>query len=263
MVIKIMKIKLKKAIFPIIIYVSLILSTCLFYFISINKSNSIQTSSIVNSSINKIAYLTIDDGPSKNTEKILKILDNYNIKATFFVVGPKCHLKDTLLKKIVESGHSLAIHSYEHNYNYIYASKENYLKDFYNCLEWIKSITGFTPTIYRFPGGSSNTIANKPLIKDIIKALSEKGFTHADWNVDTLDSYMKDEPYKITKNALTAINKNENNHHYNQTILIHDDIKKPSTITALPSLIEKVIAKGYTFKTLNEKSNIIQHIKIQ
>lgn len=257
-----MKNKLKNIIFPMIIYFSLILSTCLFYFSNINKKIYIPTSSLVNISINKIAYLTIDDGPSKSTEKILEILDNYNIKATFFVVGPKCYLKDTLLKKIVQSGHSLAIHSYQHNYKYIYASKENYLKDFYTCLEWIKEVTGITPTIYRFPGGSSNTIASKSLIKDIIKALNEKGFTHADWNVDTLDSYVKDEPYKITKNALTAIKKNENNNHYNQTILVHDDIKKPSTLTALPNLIEKVIAKGYIFKTLNEKSNIIQHTKI-
>ena len=62
--------------------------------------------------------------------------------------------------------------------------------------------------------------------------------------------------------ATHLIKKNENNNHYNQTILVHDDIKKPSTLTALPNLIEKVIAKGYIFKTLNEKSNIIQHTKI-
>lgn len=253
--------KTKIIIFPMIIYISLILSTSLFYFINLKQNTSIPSSLTIDTNTNKIAYLTIDDGPSKNTEKILKILNKYNIKATFFVVGPKCDLKDDLLKKIVSYGHALAIHSYEHNYNYIYSSKNNYLKDFYKCLEWIKEVTGITPTIYRFPGGSSNTIATKPLIKDIIKTLNSQGFTHVDWNVDTLDSYIKDESYKLTKNALTAIQKNENNHHYNQTILIHDDINKPSTINALPNLIERIIEKGYIFKILNEQSNIIQHVK--
>ena len=261
MVIKNMKNKIIKTVFPTLIYLSLIFSTCFFYFTLNNKQDGIPVSS-TNIVQQKIAYLTIDDGPSKNTEKMLAILDRYNIKATFFVVGPKCTLKDELLKKIIESGHSLAIHSYEHNYNYIYSSKENYLKDFYNCLNWIKRITGVTPTIYRFPGGSSNTIASKSLIKEIINELKVKGFTHADWNVDTLDSYVKNESYKIITNAMTAIKKNENNNHYAQTILIHDDIYKPSSLQALPSLIEKVIAKGYIFKTLDEHSHIIQHTKI-
>lgn len=166
-----------------------------------------------------------------------------------------------MLIKIVKSGHSIAIHSYEHNYKYIYASKENYLKDFYKCLNWIKEVTGITPTIYRFPGGSSNTIANKSLIKEIIKDLNEKGFTHTDWNVDTLDSYVKNDSSKVISNAFTSIKRNENNSHYYQTILMHDDINKPATIEALPSLIEKMISRGYHFKTLNETSHIIQHAK--
>lgn len=257
-----MKNKLHKNIFIITIFLSLIFSTCIFLYKN-SKANNITVSNIINYNEEKIAYLTIDDGPSKSTEKILKILDNYNIKATFFVIGPKCNLKDTLLKKIVESGHNLAIHSYEHNYSYIYSSKENYLKDFYNCLNWIKETTGITPKIYRFPGGSSNTIASKNLIKSIIEELEKKGFTHADWNVDTLDSYVKNEPYKIVSNAMTAIKKNENNNHYYQTILMHDDIYKPASIEALPNLIEKIIAKGYIFKTMDEKSHIIKHTKVQ
>ena len=209
----------------------------------------------------KIAYLTFDDGPSQNTQKILEILDKYNIKATFFVVGPSYKLKNDLLIKIVQSGHKLAIHSYEHNYDYIYSSKENYLNDFYKCLNWIKNITGTTPTIYRFPGGSSNTIASKELIKSIIKELETKGFAHADWNVDTLDSYIKNEPSKIISNALTSLKRNENNNHYYQTILMHDDINKPTSIKALPALIENFISKGYHFETMDKYSHIIKHVK--
>lgn len=240
-----------------LIFSSLIISSC-FYIRLIKKEDKEIT--VSNIAEEKTAYLTFDDGPSTNTEKILEILDKYNIKATFFVVGPSYKLKNDLLIKIVQSGHTLAIHSYEHNYNYIYASKENYIKDFYKCLNWIKDITGVSPTIYRFPGGSSNTIASKQLIKSIIKELEEKGFTHADWNADTLDSYTK-ETNKIVNNVLSSIKRNENNNHYYQTILMHDDSKKNASIKALPSLIEKVISLGYHFETLSNNSHIIKHVK--
>jgi len=250
-----------KNFFSFTIFLALIITTCYYYFLLKNKPNINDSPINSNIEIEKIAYLTFDDGPSNNTEKILEILDKYNIKATFFVVGPSYKLKNDLLVKIVQSGHALAIHSYEHNYNYIYSSKENYIKDFYKCLNWIKETTGITPTIYRFPGGSSNTIASKSLIKSIINELNEKGFTHADWNVDTLDSYAKNETRKIINSAMTSLKTNENNDHYYQTILMHDDIKKPATINALPSLIEKIISKGYHFKTLNNNSHIIKHVK--
>ena len=250
--------KAYKIYFVFIVFTSLIISTL--YYLFTCKINSIETNS-TSIHTEKIAYLTFDDGPSKNTDKLLEILDTYNIKATFFVVGPSYSLKDNYIKKIVQYGHEIAIHSYEHNYNYIYSSLDNYLEDFYKCANWIEKLTGKKPTLYRFPGGSSNTIANKSLIKQIISHLDKLGYTHADWNVDTLDSYVKDDKTKIIKNAITAIKRNENNSHYYQTILMHDDIKKSATIEALPSLIEKTLSYGYHFEILTKDSHIIKHIK--
>lgn len=243
----------------VIIFISLIIT--IFYYLFTIKNTS--TKEVLNTNIQqeKTAYLTFDDGPSKNTNKILDILDTYNIKATFFVVGPSYNLKNTYLKEIIKRGHTIAIHSYEHNYNYIYSSKENYLDDFFKCVNWIEEITGTKPTLYRFPGGSSNTIANKSLIKEIIQHLNDLGYTHADWNVDTLDSYVKEDETKIVSNAITSLKRNENNNHYYQTVLMHDDIKKSATIDALPLLIEKLIYYGYHFETLTKDSHIIKHIK--
>lgn len=253
--------KILKKYFLFLIFLSISTVSC-FYFTTLKSNNSLKETSI-NTEIKtqKIAYLTFDDGPSKNTDKILEILDNYNIKATFFVVGPSYKLKNDYLKKIVQSGHELAIHSYEHNYSYIYSSKENYIKDFEKCVNWIENITGKTPTIYRFPGGSSNTIASKSLIKSIINDLNQKGYVHADWNVDTLDSYVKNDSEKIVNNAITSLKRNENNHHYYQTILMHDDINKSTSLQALPTLIEKFISYGYHFETLTRDSHIIKHAK--
>ena len=246
--------------FPLVIFLSIIIAST-YCFFSIKKNTDASIAANASSNIEKVAYLTIDDGPSQNTDKILEILDTYNIKATFFVIGPSYTLKDESLKKIAASGHEIAIHSYEHNYNHIYSSKENYIKDFFKCLDWIKKVTGQNPTLYRFPGGSSNTIASKELIKSIITDLKDKGYIHADWNVDTLDSYVKNDTSKIINNALTAMKKNENNNHYYQTILLHDDINKTASIKALPSLIEKIIAKGYHFEPLTQDSHIIKHVK--
>lgn len=248
-----------KILFIFTIFTSLLITSFL-YFIDIknNKENSLPVNS---NGEEKIAYLTFDDGPSKNTDKILNILEKYNIKATFFVTGPSYTLKNEYLKKIVQQGHQLAIHSYEHNYNYIYSSKENFIKDFDKCSDWISSITGVKPKIYRFPGGSSNTIASKTLIKSIIEELSKKGYIHADWNVDTLDSYVKSDSYKIINNVMNALKRNENNNHYYQTILLHDDINKKASIEALPLLIEKFLCYGYHFEPLKEDSHIIKHVK--
>ena len=74
----------------------------------------------------KVVYLTFDDGPTpQNTEKILAILKKNNIKGTFFVIG---HNSD-MYKRIVEEGHTIALHTYSHNYKEVYASEEAFFKD--------------------------------------------------------------------------------------------------------------------------------------
>ena len=78
----------------------------------------------------KRVYLTFDDGPSDNTEEILDILKKYDVKATFFVVGNTSEHGQELLKRIVEDGHSIGIHSYSHKYSSIYDSEEAFFEDF-------------------------------------------------------------------------------------------------------------------------------------
>ena len=76
-------------------------------------------------------YLTFDDGPSENTEDVLKILKKNDIKATFFVIGRTDKKSLLMYKKIVNDGHTIAMHSYTHNYGLIYASLKNFKKDYY------------------------------------------------------------------------------------------------------------------------------------
>lgn len=75
-------------------------------------------------------YLTFDDGPSDNTNAILDVLDDYNVKATFFVTGKEDEASKAAYKRIVDEGHTIAMHSYSHKYSDIYASKEAFQNDF-------------------------------------------------------------------------------------------------------------------------------------
>lgn len=247
------------------IYLSLILLIS-FFIISFNYllvPKQIETMPVINSNstIQKIAYLTFDDGPSENTNKILDILDKYEIQATFFVVGPSYKLKNDLLKETIERGHAIAIHSYNHEYSKIYADENSYMKDFYDCLNWIKKYTETNPALYRFPGGSSTTITNKDKIQSIINTLYLEGFEHVDWNVDSFDSHYNNDTNAIIVNTLNCIKINENNGIYAQTILMHDNTKKVGTIAALPTIIENCLSKGYQFKVLTSNSKLIQHVK--
>ncbi len=86
-------------------------------------------------------YLTFDDGPSSNTGDILDILAEYDVKATFFVNGRVGATAEALYRRIVDEGHTLAMHSYTHNYGVVYASVESFAEDFkklqdylYDCL---------------------------------------------------------------------------------------------------------------------------------
>ncbi|MPM54937.1 hypothetical protein SDC9_101720 [bioreactor metagenome] len=101
-------------------------------------------------------YLTFDDGPTQLTDEILRILDKYDVKATFFVVGKDTPEGRARLQRIADAGHTIGIHSYSHKYNEIYRSVEDYLEDFNRAFEWVYETTGIKPSIFRFPGGSIN-----------------------------------------------------------------------------------------------------------
>ena len=79
----------------------------------------------------KVVYLTFDDGPGSYTESILNVLNKYNVKATFFVTNQFSSYQD-LIKKEYQSGHSIGVHTFSHNYGKIYESVDNYVNDFDN-----------------------------------------------------------------------------------------------------------------------------------
>ena len=193
----------------------------------------------------KVAYLTFDDGPSNNTKKVLEILDRYNVKATFFVIGSAIDEKYIdQIKKMEEEGHSIGIHSYSHKYNQIYLSKEAYMKDFNQSKKLLDGILNKRVKIYRFPGGSCNCYLGSRK-EDIICDLEEKGYKYYDWNVSGEDALNKPSTDSIIKNVVKDYKNFDN-----AIILLHDSATNINTVYALPTIIENIKNTGYEFGVL-------------
>ena len=201
----------------------------------------------------KYVYLTFDDGPSEQTDKILQILDEYNVSATFFVIGSDDEESRARYKAIVDRGNSIGLHSYTHDYEQIYSSVDNFSNDLQRISDLVFDATGVRSTLYRFPGGSSNSIVDD--ISIYIEYLNQNGYTYYDWNSSSRDAASVMPPKEDIIN--TVISEVEGK--YNVVVLMHDSIRKESTVEALPELIEKLKAMGYTIKGIDDNSIPVQH----
>ncbi len=200
----------------------------------------------------KTVYLTFDDGPGPYTKDLLDILDKYNVKATFFVTNqfPKYQ---NMIKEEAARGHTVAVHSLTHKWD-IYNSLDAYLKDFNAMNDIIEQQTGVRATIFRFPGGSSNTVSKghkKGVVTEIAKYMTNEGFVYFDWNVDSGDAAgAKTE--KAYNNVINGIKNRESS-----VVLMHDI--KQTSIPAVEQIILYGLANGYTFKALNDISPTVHH----
>lgn len=201
-------------------------------------------------------YLTFDDGPSSNTGRILDILAEYDVKATFFVVGKEEERYLPLYNRIVDEGHTLAMHSYSHKYYEIYQSKESYVEDLTRLQEFLYDTTGVWCRYCRFPGGSSNTVS-KVDMHELIEYLDEQDMTYFDWNIvsgDATSDYIS--PGDIIRNCTRKLGEFDE-----AIILMHDAAEKDSTVEALPGLIEQIQAMEDTkIVPITDDTEPIHHI---
>ncbi len=195
----------------------------------------------------KTVYLTFDDGPGVYTERLLGTLDNYGVKATFFVTN-QFRGYTHLIKTAYDKGHAIGAHTSSHQYS-IYNSTENYYADFNAINNTIFEQTGEYARIFRFPGGTNNTIS-KSRCKGIMTKLSQEmlasGLVYFDWNVDCNDARYGSSQ-DIISSTISQISSKTN-----AVVLMHD-IKK-QTVDAVPAIIEYCLQNGYTFKVLTPDS---------
>lgn len=196
----------------------------------------------------KIAYLTFDDGPSENTFEVLDILQEKDIKATFFIVGREINEEgEDVLKRMINEGHTIGIHTYSHRCNEIYCSVERFLDDFNTVYQQIYDVTGERVNIYRFPWGSNNKY-NKGIKDALIDEMERRGFSCYDWNVSADDSIGKPSPYSILHNIKKDMKRDDH-----PIILMHDSKINDLTVKMLPEIISMIYEMGYEFDTLDHR----------
>ena len=213
--------------------------------VSNNLENKINVDNIYNQD-GKIVYLTFDDGPTPSiTPKILDILKEHNVKATFFVIGKKVKENPEIVKRAYNEGHFIGNHTYSHNNSILYKNSEKFISEIEKTdLEIGKAIgiDNYHSYLFRFPNGFMSNMY-KTEKDNYAKILSNMGYSYIDWNALNKDSERKYTNKQLLENLKQSI-KNKNI----LVILMHDtkDVNDSSCI--LNESINYLKNQGYSFK---------------
>ena len=198
----------------------------------------------------KLAYLTFDDGPSRLTPELLSTLEANHVTATFFVIGLHAEQYPGALKKIVSYGHATGVHSWTHDYAYIYKSTTNFLADFNKMKDYIYQETGITPNVCRFPGGTNNTVcfhySKGHIMKKIVQLVEGMRFKYYDWNVSSAEA---SSPPPSTDTIIETV-VSQCRSKQTAVILFHDTDNQ-GYVDAIPGVIAGLRSMGFTFQTLS------------
>lgn len=201
-------------------------------------------------------YLTFDDGPGPYTTKILDVLKKYHVKATFFVIAQEEEEYREIYQRIVEEGHTLAMHSFTHQYGTIYASREAFENDVLSLQEFLYDITGVKSKFYRFPGGSNNLVSSIDL-STVLPFLKENGIEYFDWNVDSRDAASPDEdPEAFINHVVENVCAQPTS-----IVLMHDSSSSSLAADALEGLINRLQTMGLRLLPITEDTDTVHFIE--
>lgn len=193
----------------------------------------------------KAVSLTFDDGPDPEfTPRILAVLKEKKVKATFFVIGKKAEKYPELLRQIDEEGHTIANHSYSHHVLIAFFSTARLTKDLARCNEVIHAAIGKTPTLFRPPFGVTNP--RYP------KALRENGLTSVGWSLRSMDTQAKNK-YRLIDNIISGLKGSD-------IILLHDRMEV--TATSLEDIIEHIYSRRLSIEPLPAAINKEAYVKV-
>ena len=216
-----------------------------------DKDSESNVEEIVENSAKKI-FLTFDDGPSNLTPEILKILDENQVKATFFTIGKNVEKNPQWVKQAYDEGHMVLPHTYTHEYS-IYSTFETYYNDLELAKKSIEDVIDIeVPYIFRFPGGSSNQSSFKyggqQFMPKLTEDVKEKGYYYIDWNVSSGDASPDyDNKEKMISNVIDG-GKNKDF----IVALFHDTSRNTKMAEILPDIILELKNQGYTFRTFRD-----------
>lgn len=197
----------------------------------------------------KTVYLTFDDGPSSLTAEVLNILKQEHIQATFFVLGVQAQKQPELISRMVEEGHALGNHSYDHNYAELYSGFEEYWRQIEQTEDILQHIADVKPRLVRAPGGT-----HRHFDASYFYFLEAAGYEIHDWNMDSGDSRRIGVP---CQEIVETVKKGPFPHEI--TLLLHDGPGHQESVKALPEIIDFFRQKGYRFAPLSEHVKPVQH----
>jgi peptidoglycan/xylan/chitin deacetylase (PgdA/CDA1 family) len=194
----------------------------------------------------KIVYLTFDDGPIPGiTDKVLDVLAENDVKATFFIVGKEIMGREKELARMYNEGHSIGLHTYSHKFSKIYKSDEAFIEEMEQTGALVEKLLNYKAQAIRFPGGSDKMLSNVLLDK-----LHNRGYQIYDWNVDLGDGINGAANIGRIINNAKKIKGNKNS----VFILAHCNSNNKNTLRALPQIIEYYRASGYSFKAIGKNT---------
>lgn len=179
--------------------------------------------------------ITFDDGPMREfTPKVLDILKNENVRASFFLIGKNIAGNEDILKRLVNEGHTIGNHSFEHGFWFSMQGKQKMIADAGKCDEIIEQVTGLQPKLFRPPYGVTN-----PMVAQVIK---QKGYTSIGWSVRTYDTNAQSAEQLLVK-ALKNLESGD-------IVLFHD--WAAHTIGILSEFIQEAKRRGFELVTVDE-----------
>ncbi len=203
----------------------------------------------------RFAYLTFDDGPSRNVDKVLDILEDENIDGTFFLLGSAVETNpesERILKRMMDEGHYIGLHSMTHRYDHLYVGDEapqNFIDEMTELQDLIAELTGgYESQLCRAPFGTGGTFTDGH-----IEALKEANMKCWDWDVDSMDwSYSPAQMLEKIKADLYMWG-----YPSHAVILFHE---KDTTLEVLPDVIEYLRSEGYEFLPYNPDNHFPKNL---
>lgn len=188
----------------------------------------------------KIAYITVDDGPTLNTPNMLDTFNRHNAGATFFVLKDRIELYPDYIRRMENEGFAIGLHGVSHSLD-IYSTPTSPLTEMNQCSDALYKLIGRRTKLIRTPYGSKPNLTDRQR-----ELLSTAGYKLFDWNVDPKDSIGK----YVDKNAvLRNLKSGLADLEGPAIILLHD---RKSTADALDEILSLIEAEGYEFRTLSD-----------
>lgn len=204
--------------------------------------------------LEKVVYLTFDDGPSKNTAEVLDVLAEKGVPATFFVIGAETERGVSLYRRMLDEGHAIGLHTYTHRYDEIYASADAYFADIGKLGDHLEKTVGVRPKIFRFPGGSNNSTASPEVLCEIKVRAEKQGLCWFDWNALGKDdrSWVSD-PWDICQSIVETAGDRKR-----IVVLMHDDGLRTTAAEAVSMVIDHYRGLGYRFDVLTPETEPVR-----